>query len=146
MAMERLAYVLRQTGDVRDEAFADGIDALRKIRGKDMSIASYLGLEKLVEPFIETRIGRKTMPLYEKTAMSIRDKILLGEYTSMLPSENKLLESYANISRGTLREALRMLREEGLISSEQGRGNFVLYERRKEASGLSEKSESLPVK
>lgn len=146
MAMERLAYVLRQTGDVRDEAFADGIDALRKIRGKDISIASYLGLEKLAEPFIGIRSGRKTMPLYEKTAMSMRDKIIMGEYTSMLPTESSLLEQYPGISRGTLREALRLLREEGLINSEQGRGSFVLYQRRKEVSGLSENSENFPAK
>lgn len=146
--MERLVNVLRQTGDIRDEAIADGIDALRKLRGRDIPIASYLGLENLPQPFIERRSGRKIMTLYELTAVSIRDKILIGEYPtgSRLPSEKDLLEQHPNISRGTLREALRMLREEGLIESMQGRGNFVLHKQRKPVPSPSERNENLPVK
>ena len=142
--MERLVSVLRQTGDPRDEPIADGIDALRKIRGKDIPIASYLGLEQLPQPFVEKRSGRRIMSLYEQTAVSIREKILLGQYPyrSALPTENKLLEEYSGISRGTLREALRMLREEGLIESMQGRGNYVLHQQRRVTPCPSEHNEA----
>lgn len=147
MAMERLSYILRQTGIPEDEAIAEGIDAFRKIRGRDIPITAYLGLEELHTPFIR-RTVRKLGTLYEQTAESIREKILLGEFPtgSKLPSEAELLKQYSSISRGTLREAMRMLAQEGLIERRQGTGSFVLYQQRRPISSPSEYREDFTAK
>lgn len=150
MAMERLVYTLRQTGNPTDESIANGIDAFHRLRGRDIPIRVFLGLEELdqsSEAHVVEYKKRRPMSLYEQTAASIRDKILLGEYPtgSKVPSERILLAQYPSISRGTLREALRMLAQEGLIKSRQGMGTFVLY-RERAIPSLSEYIENFPVK
>lgn len=56
----------------------------------------------------------------------IRREIEDGVYgaAGRLPSENKLSQRF-DVSRPIVREALRQLREEGLIHSRQGAGSFV---------------------
>ena len=53
-------------------------------------------------------------------------QILSGEYPrgSQLPSEPDLSKKMG-VSRMTLRQALALLREDGLIHNVQGKGNFV---------------------
>ena len=43
---------------------------------------------------------------------------------SIIPSENKLAEQY-KVSRSTIRKALKMLEDEGVLRAEQGRGRIV---------------------
>jgi len=63
---------------------------------------------------------------YERIADDLRRSIREGERKpgDRLPAETKLAEHYRR-SVPTVRDALRLLREEGLIEKEHGRGNFV---------------------
>ncbi len=64
--------------------------------------------------------------LYEQMTQHLRQQILEGAYTNgmRLPSELQLIEDYG-VSRGTVRQALRKLAEEGLIERVHGAGTFV---------------------
>jgi GntR family transcriptional regulator len=65
-------------------------------------------------------------PLYEQLAAILRRGIESGIYGSRdpLPSESTLQEEHG-VSRGTVRRALDILRDEGLIITITGRGTFV---------------------
>lgn len=62
---------------------------------------------------------------YEVIAMKLKDKILLGEIAEgdKIESENILSEKY-KVSRQTVRKALSILIDEGLIESKHGKGTF----------------------
>lgn len=64
--------------------------------------------------------------LYQQLADSLRDKIYEGKYAfgDKLPSERALAESFG-ISHLTVRKALAILEEEGLLLRVQGKGTFV---------------------
>ena len=64
--------------------------------------------------------------LYRQLAAQIRTAIRDGSLSagSRLPSELDLMEQY-EVSRNTVRLALGLLREEGLVVTGQGRGSFV---------------------
>lgn len=64
---------------------------------------------------------------YFQVASSLKDAIVKGIYPvgAQLPTEAEMCERFA-VSRHTVREALRRLREENLISSRQGAGTVVL--------------------
>jgi len=66
------------------------------------------------------------VPKYYQLAEWLRSQILNGELQSddRLPIEDDLCKMH-NLSRGTVREAVRMLIDEGLVRREQGRGTFV---------------------
>ncbi len=81
------------------------------------------------------RAGKKTGPgraidaagpLYMKIVRALSADILSGKMAvgARLPTEAALCRQF-NVSRHTLREALRHLREAGLISSRQGSGSVV---------------------
>ncbi|OAR24220.1 transcriptional regulator [Streptomyces sp. ERV7] len=63
---------------------------------------------------------------YERIADELRQSIRTGELRpgDRLPPETKLAETYKR-SVPTIRDALRLLRDEGLIEKQHGRGNFV---------------------
>ena len=65
-------------------------------------------------------------PRYFQIFQDIYNKIEEGIYdnSDKLPSETELCEYY-NVSRGTIREALKSLIQHGLIVSERGRGTFI---------------------
>jgi GntR family transcriptional regulator len=66
------------------------------------------------------------LPLYLQIAESLASRIRSGELATgdRLPSERQL-SSELDVSRMTVRQALQLLREQGLIDNQQGRGNFV---------------------
>ena len=66
-------------------------------------------------------------PLYLQVARALKADILDGVYVvgAQLPTEDALCERFS-VSRHTVREALRLLREEGLVSSRQGAGTVVI--------------------
>lgn len=66
------------------------------------------------------------VPAYRQVAADLRDKINAGTYPAggKLPSERKLEDEY-DVSRITIREAIGLLRSEGLVVAEHGRGIFV---------------------
>lgn len=66
--------------------------------------------------------------LYAQLASLLRSRILSGEWASgeTIPSLQELTELYG-LGRVTVRQALQILAEEGLISSQRGRRTFVTY-------------------
>lgn len=79
--------------------------------------------------------GIQRAPLYEQLADKL-EKEIISEYHEggRLPSEQQLAEKYA-ISRTIVREALKLLKERGLIDSRTGSGAFIT---RPEAQNLAD--------
>jgi GntR family transcriptional regulator len=67
------------------------------------------------------------VPLYQKVVHTLKNEILNGAYTigEQLPTEDRLRSRFG-VSRHTVREALRQLRDDGLIVSRQGLGTTVV--------------------
>lgn len=70
-----------------------------------------------------------TRPHYQQLASLLRAQIQSGELPpeARVPTESQLSTRYAT-SRNTVRQALDVLRNEGLVMSHQGRGTFVRAE------------------
>lgn len=64
------------------------------------------------------------VPIYNMLYSDIVNR--LYKYGSQLPSEVVLTEKYG-VSRNTLRQALTILREDGLIEKQQGKSTIVTY-------------------
>ena len=66
------------------------------------------------------------LPHRYQVAADLREKIVSGQFApgAKLPSEHDLVGTYG-VSRPTIREAVDVLRGEGLVTSEHGRGVFV---------------------
>lgn len=64
------------------------------------------------------------VPIYDRLYTDIMDEIY--EPGSRLPGEAVLAAKY-NVSRNTLRQALTVLVEDGLVAKVQGKGTFVTY-------------------
>ncbi len=67
-----------------------------------------------------------TPPKYAQVIDELRRRIESGEYPpgSLLPSEHQLTEEF-QIARPTVVRALRVLRQDGWIETQQGKGSFV---------------------
>ncbi len=67
-----------------------------------------------------------TPPKYAQVIEEIQRRIERGEYPpgSLLPSENQLADEFG-IARPTVVRALRVLRQDGWIATQQGKGSFV---------------------
>nr|WP_283138820.1 GntR family transcriptional regulator [Rhizohabitans arisaemae] len=63
---------------------------------------------------------------YERVLHVLRSRIQDGTYPAggILPSQHRLVAEF-DVSRPTVIEALRLLRQEGLIETQTGRGSFV---------------------
>lgn len=74
---------------------------------------------------IDTDRGRSTL-LADFVFERLQRAIVMGDYgeDDRLPSENALAEQF-EVSRPVVRDALRRLREQGLIYSRQGSGSYV---------------------
>ena len=73
-------------------------------------------------------VNRKSEePLYLQMVRALKDEIVRGVYPvgSQLPTEEELCDRFS-VSRYTVREALRRLREDRLVSSRQGAGTTVV--------------------
>ncbi|MBC7375277.1 MAG: GntR family transcriptional regulator [Frankiales bacterium] len=60
------------------------------------------------------------VPLWQQLLSDLRTRLAEGEFASEFPGELALVEQYA-VSRHTVREALRQLRAEGLVTAARGR-------------------------
>ena len=65
-------------------------------------------------------------PLYRLVADELRRRIMAGAIPpgSLLPSETALMAEF-DVSRGTIRDAIGLLRAEGLVVTEHGRGTYA---------------------
>lgn len=70
------------------------------------------------------------VPKYRQVANALRDRIRTGQYQpgDRIPTE-PVLSTEFGIDRGTVRQGIAVLRREGLISVEHGRGTFVRTQR-----------------
>lgn len=75
---------------------------------------------------MQTSIGQVREIRYRAIADDLRQRVTAGEFAAgrLLPSEAALSASYA-ASRITVRKALELLREEGLVDARQGFGWFA---------------------
>jgi len=67
---------------------------------------------------------RDPTPLYQQLAAILRDQISSGQITDKLPSESYLQQQHG-VARGTVRRAIEILTEEGLVYTIGARGTFV---------------------
>jgi DNA-binding GntR family transcriptional regulator len=67
-----------------------------------------------------------SVPVYVQVANILRDRITHGEWLPdrRLPSEPDL-EAEFNVARDTVRRAIAVLRDEGLVVTVKGRGSYV---------------------
>jgi GntR family transcriptional regulator len=63
-------------------------------------------------------------PLWSQVLHDLRDRLAAGEFDQGFPTDHELMASY-DVSRHTVREAVRHLQEEGVLTRERGRGSFV---------------------
>ena len=71
-------------------------------------------------------MNRDTVPVYAQIANELRQNINQGVYQvgDKLPTENQLSERF-RVNRHTVRRAIALLKSEGLLRVDQGRGTFV---------------------
>jgi GntR family transcriptional regulator len=78
----------------------------------------------------ETAIDRTSVKhAYQQVADAIAARIAAGQYPCKLPAELDLAAEFG-VSYLTLRHAMALLRERGLVVSIHGRGTFVAPDRR----------------
>jgi GntR family transcriptional regulator len=64
------------------------------------------------------------IPLWEQVRRDISRRLEAGEFGGVFPGEFSLVEQYG-VSRHTIREALRSLREEGIVTAHRGRTSKI---------------------
>lgn len=69
----------------------------------------------------------QSIPLYEQVAGMIETQIIGGEFRvgDRLPTEYELASNY-RVSRGVIREAMKVLKEKGWVETRSGRGTIVI--------------------
>jgi GntR family transcriptional regulator, transcriptional repressor for pyruvate dehydrogenase complex len=110
--MGKLCY----TGPVIEPVEAHKLASARQ--GVNRFSPDAAGESRLIAPIKKTRVA-------EEVADRIRTLILNGTFAQgqPLPSERVLTEQFG-VSRGSIRDALRMLETIGLIETQHGRGTF----------------------
>ena len=66
------------------------------------------------------------IPLYLQIHNILKQRIANGTYESgkLLPSEAQMIGEF-NVTRATLRNAIKLLQEDGLAITEKGKGTYV---------------------
>ena len=74
--------------------------------------------------------SKKRLTQYERLAGMLRDRIASGTYArgDKLPSEMELMDD-SGLSRSTVRHALKVLVDEGLVRTERTAGRYVTEDR-----------------
>ena len=77
-------------------------------------------------------VRQKTETLSERVAVKIRQYIIENEMKAgdRLPNELQMAE-YCEVGRGTVRDAVKLLRFEGLVEVVQGSGTYLLRQKQK---------------
>lgn len=83
----------------------------------------------MVDRKITSKVTEK-IPSYVPIYNMLYSDIINGVYENgtLLPSETKLTEKYG-VSRNTVRQALTILNEDGIIKKHQGKGTLVTYKK-----------------
>lgn len=70
------------------------------------------------------------VPKYYKIYEELLNEIRSGKYqeNDRFPSDTELVKKY-KVSRGTVREAIKLLLQQGFLVREQGKGTFVTYKK-----------------
>jgi GntR family transcriptional regulator len=72
-----------------------------------------------------TAIDRTSpLPLWAQVLADLRERLSAGEFAESFPTDSELVATY-DVSRHTVREAVRRLHGEGLLDRERGRGTTV---------------------
>lgn len=74
------------------------------------------------------------LPLWAQVLSDLRERLNRGEITDEFPTDNDLIAHY-DVSRHTVREAVRRLQAEGVVTRERGRGTFVNGPKVEQATG-----------
>lgn len=71
--------------------------------------------------------GATRIPRYVQLAELLRQRVERGEWAfgALLPSIDRLMEQF-DVARVTVRQAIALLEQEGLLSPQRGRGTFVI--------------------
>lgn len=64
------------------------------------------------------------MPLWAQVLDDLRRRLASGELSGRFPTDRELVDTYG-VSRQTVRDAVRRLHDEGIVTRERGRGSFV---------------------
>lgn len=82
---------------------------------------------------MQRQAGRHTMPLYAQVANALRGEIESGQWArgAQLPAIDDLAIRFG-VARATLRQAIEVIEEEGLVERRHGRGTFVSCEPREQ--------------
>jgi GntR family transcriptional regulator len=64
------------------------------------------------------------IPLHNQLKDILEKQILDGEYKEKIPSERELMDMFS-VSRSTVREAVSLLVQEGILEKKHGKGTFV---------------------
>ena len=73
--------------------------------------------------FVTIDPGQATPP-YRQLAAILREQIASGEISGRMPGEKALMQEYG-LAHGTVRKAIAVLREEGLIETTPGWGSYT---------------------
>lgn len=82
------------------------------------------GAAKVAAPTAFSVKRDSNSPLWEQVRNDIKRRLESGEFASEFPSDRELVAHY-QVSRHTVREALRGLQDTGIIQRQRGRGSFV---------------------
>jgi len=105
-------------GIIRSSAKIEGTDAARDTMPRPPAAT---------RNSTDDRSATPAGPLYRQVVQALQQEIVNGVYPvdSQLPTEDELRQRF-KVSRHTIREALRALRDAGLVESRQGFGTTVL--------------------
>lgn len=87
-----------------------------------MTPPAAISLNQIAGPVLPDRTS--PVPLWAQVSADVRRRVAEGAFDTGFPGEIALTEQY-DVSRHTIREALRVLRQEGLLRSERGRGTTI---------------------
>jgi GntR family transcriptional regulator len=69
-------------------------------------------------------LGDDTKPLWQRVHEDLLTRLTAGEFPDRFPTDYELVDEYG-VSRHTVREAIRRLEADGLLTRHRGRGTFV---------------------
>ena len=69
-------------------------------------------------------LDRRSGPRWEQVLDDLRRRLTAGDFDERFPTDRELVADYG-VSRHTVREAVRRLQQEGVVTRRRGKGSFV---------------------